>query len=191
MPPFTLSISTLASKMPQRAEAGSMPPFRSARLATPRLAMLDGPVGPRDRRGADGVEDYCAQLREAFLEQGVPFEMLRMPLAEQSWRSSLAWLRGRLAAHDPSVVLLQYNALSWSRRGFSVGALLVLRTLKRHTSRVGCHFSRCRAISWHKIARPHPPPGADLGHAAIDKKLREIHLRLAGRLFAVVSRRST
>ena len=134
MPPFTL-IPT-PSKMPQGAEAGSMPPAPQRPASQRWIALLGRSTGA----GADGVEDYCAQLRDAFLEKGVPFEMLRMPLAEQSWRSSLAWLRGRLAAHDPAVVLLQYNALSWSRRGFSVGALLVLRTLKRHTSRVGVIF---------------------------------------------------
>ena len=142
MQPFTLSISTLAI---QNAAAALRPatchPSRNAPLQHPASQCWLALLGRATGAAADGVEDYCAQLREAFLEQGVPFEMLRMPLAEQSWRSSLAWLRGRLAAHDPSVVLLQYNALSWSRRGFSVGALLVLRTLKRHTSRVGCHFS--------------------------------------------------
>jgi glycosyltransferase involved in cell wall biosynthesis len=122
--------------MTQGAEAGPMLP--SPPRPTPQgwIALL----GRASGAPADGVEDYCAQLRDAFLEKGVPFEMLRMPLAERSWRSALAWLRERLAAHDPAVVLLQYNALSWSRRGFSVGALLVLRTLKRHTSRVGVIF---------------------------------------------------
>ena len=64
--------------------------------------------------------------------------------ADAAGRAKLAFLAG-LAARAArcarsAVVLLQYNALSWSRRGFSVGALIVLRTLKRHSSRVGVIF---------------------------------------------------
>ena len=122
--------------MTRGAEA-VMPPSPPRHTPQSWMALLGRATGAP----ADGVEDYCAQLRDAFLEKGVPFEMLRMPLAEQSWPSALAWLRERLAAHDPAVVLLQYNALSWSRRGFSVGALLVLRTLNRHTSRSASFFT--------------------------------------------------
>ena len=82
-----------------------MPPSPPRPTPQSWMALLGRATGAP----ADGVEDYCAQLRDAFLEKGVPFEMLRMPLAEQSWRSALAWLRERLAAHDPAVVLLQYN----------------------------------------------------------------------------------
>ena len=88
----------------------------------------------------DGIADYCLFLAGGLAPQGVEVEQVRVPWAEigwigalrQLWRESTGW-RGRW-------VLLQYTALSWSRRGFPLFAVAVLAILRRRGVRCAVVF---------------------------------------------------
>ncbi len=86
-------------------------------------------LGRRDPP-ADGVEDYCAWLGRALAAHGWTLEPVRVPWAERGWIGALRWLRQQSGAWDGKWVLVQYTALSWSRRGFSIGLLAVLGVLR-------------------------------------------------------------
>jgi len=96
-------------------------------------------LGRRDEP-ADGVEDYCNFLRQGLARHGVPLELVRVPWAERGWRHSLRWLESESRAWQDQWVLMQYTALGWSRRGFSFGALRVLRVLRRSGARCAIVF---------------------------------------------------
>jgi len=78
----------------------------------------------------DGVSDYCGFLAQAFLRRNVAMRIERVPWAERGWPDALRWLARESAQWKDGRVLLQYTALSWSRRGFPFGALRVLRLLR-------------------------------------------------------------
>ena len=84
----------------------------------------------------DGVADYCGFLAQAFLRRNVALRTERVPWAESGWRQALRWVAEESAQWKDTRVLLQYTALSWSRRGFPFGALRVLRLLR--SQGVGC-----------------------------------------------------
>jgi glycosyltransferase involved in cell wall biosynthesis len=109
-------------------------------LRKPRSPLINVPdkaqrwialLGRGSGAPTDGIEDYSVRLQEALKKKGTLLEVVRVPLAELGWLRSLRWLRKRLAGKCISVALMQYSALSWSRWGFPIGALLVLWTLKR------------------------------------------------------------
>lgn len=79
----------------------------------------------------DGVADYCGFLAQAFLRRNVALRTERVPWAERGWREALRWLARESEQWKDGRVLLQYTAMSWSRRGFPFGALRVLRLLRR------------------------------------------------------------
>jgi glycosyltransferase involved in cell wall biosynthesis len=79
----------------------------------------------------DGVADYCGFLAEAFRRRSVSLQTVRVPWAERGWGPALRWLSRESADWKDGWVLLQYTALSWSRRGFPFGVLRVLRLLRK------------------------------------------------------------
>jgi glycosyltransferase involved in cell wall biosynthesis len=90
----------------------------------------------------DGVDDYCTFLGRALVPQGVRLRKVRVQWFEEGrvrallglWRDRAEWREKR--------VLLQYTALSWSRRGFPFYALVVVAAL-------GCCGAQC-AIVFHE-----------------------------------------
>jgi hypothetical protein len=92
--------------------------------AQPIVALL----GRRDAP-TDGVEEYCSNLGSALQPFGFSFVSLRVPWVEKGWRDALSELREQAAGWSGVWVLLQYSALAWSSRGFSSGALRVLRVV--------------------------------------------------------------
>jgi hypothetical protein len=85
----------------------------------------------------DGVEDYCARLSQALAKRGVALQLVRMPWAERGWFYALRWLWQEARAWQGRWVLVQYTALAWSRRGFPIGLLPVLKILRGRKCRLG------------------------------------------------------
>jgi len=103
-------------------------------------------MGRRDTP-TDGVEDYCQHLGNALERECIKLELLRVPWLEQGWIRSLRWLGKRLTENDAATALVQYTSLGWSRWGFSVGVLLVVKTLRRRGLRVVVVFHDIRPFS--------------------------------------------
>jgi len=88
----------------------------------------------------DGVEDYCTFLGRALERRGIGLERVRVAWDERGWIQALKKLGHETAAWRGRWVLLQYTALSWSRRGFPFAALAVLNTLRHGGARVAVVF---------------------------------------------------
>jgi glycosyltransferase involved in cell wall biosynthesis len=88
----------------------------------------------------DGIVDYCNFLGDALARQDFSLETFTVPWLQRGWvfslyelwRQSRNW-RGRWA-------VIQYTALSWSRRGFPFFALAVLGTLRLRSVRCAVVF---------------------------------------------------
>src|SRR3984957_8984538 len=91
-----------------------------------RLVLL---LGKRDTP-ADGVQDYCEYLAEALERRGIQTEIARVDWHSEGWIRALHKLRAQAAEWNGAWVILQYTALSWSRRGFPLGVLAVLKSLR-------------------------------------------------------------
>jgi glycosyltransferase involved in cell wall biosynthesis len=96
-------------------------------------------LGARDNP-VDGVEDYCNCLREEFAQCGRTMQVARIPWVEKGWLQGLLWLWNEARAWRGRWVFLQYTALQWSRRGFSVPALAVMTILKLRRARCAVVF---------------------------------------------------
>jgi glycosyltransferase involved in cell wall biosynthesis len=88
----------------------------------------------------DGVADYCAFLAKALAERRIEMSLARVSWMEDGWLDGLRKLWRESAAWQGQWVLLQYTALSWSRRGFPLGAVAVLATLRRRGVRCAVVF---------------------------------------------------
>lgn len=93
----------------------------------PELIAL---LGRRDSP-TDALEDYSTWLGRALAEEGYHLRPVRVPWAKVGWMRALRWLWRDSAQWKGKWVLVQYTALSWSRRGFPWGLLAVLLILKR------------------------------------------------------------
>jgi glycosyltransferase involved in cell wall biosynthesis len=116
-------------------------PFTSDTARAEKWVAL---MGRRDRP-TDGIEDYCRFLGRALAERGVTLELARVEWFDRGWFSALWALWRESAAWRNAQVLIQYTALSWSRRGFPLGVLVALVILRRR----GC---RC-AVVFHEFTR--------------------------------------
>jgi glycosyltransferase involved in cell wall biosynthesis len=96
-------------------------------------------LGRRDEP-TDGVEDYCKSLRQALAERGFSLTVVRLPWAERGWLPAIWWLWKESAGWSGRWVLVQYTALSWSRRGFPLGLLLVVFLLRRRNASMAVVF---------------------------------------------------
>ena len=96
-------------------------------------------LGRRDEP-TDGVEEYCQYLSAALQPHGVSFDLVRVRWAELGWRAALRELRQQAAEWRDVWVFVQYTALNWSRRGFSLPVLRVLKLLKRDGVRCAIVF---------------------------------------------------
>lgn len=92
----------------------------------------------------DGVRDYCTVLAAALENLGI-----RLNIYEADWkragRANVMWSLWKESANwGGRCVLVQYTALSWSRRGFPVAFLLVLALLRMRGARIAvvCHDVR-------------------------------------------------
>lgn len=122
-------------------------------------------LGQRDEP-TDGVEEYCRYLGAALGPRGFALELVRVSWSELGWRVALRKLEEQAGEWRGRWVLLQYTALAWSRRGFSLAALRVLKLLKK--SGVRC------AIVFHD-AGPYP------GERLRDRIRRRVQLHIMRR----------
>lgn len=86
-------------------------------------------VGPREEP-TDGVRDYCQFLAGALQQHGIRMTVSEMRWAERGWIRGLLELRTAARGWKNHWVVLQYTPLSWSRRGFPFGAVVVMATLR-------------------------------------------------------------
>ena len=96
-------------------------------------------LGARDAP-VDGVEDYSNFLCAALRHSGTPAETMRVQWANEGWTRALLQLRRDLRRWHGEWVVLQYNALAWSRRGFPFGAIAVLGVLRACRVKIGIVF---------------------------------------------------
>lgn len=99
------------------------------------LALLGKPDSP-----TDGVEDYCTNLSNALQKLGYELRLKRVPWAEAGWIRALLWLWKENRDQAGQWTLVQYTALAWSRRGFSLGFLAVLWVLRLQATRLAIVF---------------------------------------------------
>ena len=94
-----------------------------------RITLL---LGAEDHP-TDGVRDFADRLAAALCERGTETSIRRLPWELVGWREAFK----QLGSMEADVVLLQYTHLAWSRRGFPVGAVRVLRAIERAGARAG------------------------------------------------------
>ena len=96
-------------------------------------------LGRRDEP-TDAVEEYCHYLGEALEAHGISFEFARIPWCEIGWRKALAGMDRRAGDWKNAWILIQYTALAWSRRGFPLRLLGLIRFLRKRGLRCGVVF---------------------------------------------------
>src|SRR5690349_11618659 len=83
-------------------------------------------LGRRDEP-TDALEDYCRYLANALREHQIEMSLVRVAWEEQGWAAALHALRNQASKWRGTWVLVQYTALSWSKRGFPRRFLRVLK----------------------------------------------------------------
>ena len=141
-------------------------------------------LGWRDEP-TDAVEDYCRFLASALARRGCSLEIVRIPWAEKGWRLALRDFSRENQCQRAPWALVQFTALSWSRRGFTHRFIFLIRFLKRSGMKVlivyhdpdlfggtrcetacgfGCNCSSCNARrGWPIKSLPQFPRHACLG----------------------------
>ncbi len=96
-------------------------------------------LGRRDEP-TDALRDYCSWLAQAIRRRGQTLEMAEVAWDADGWPKALwaVWKRSR--AWRGAWVLFQHTGLMWSRRGFPLGALVVLWLLRRRGNRIAVVF---------------------------------------------------
>ncbi|HZV60484.1 MAG TPA: glycosyltransferase [Candidatus Eremiobacteraceae bacterium] len=113
----------------------------------------------RREEPTDGVHDYCCYLRDALAKQGVNLALTQVRWAEIGRKASRQELLEAVKGKQNTFFLLQYTALSWSRRGFALPAVSVLKLLTKNGARCAVVF--------------HDPDGYS-GNRAVDRFRRGI-----------------
>jgi glycosyltransferase involved in cell wall biosynthesis len=96
-------------------------------------------LGTRDEP-TDAIVDYCGYLSESLVPLGYFLETVRVPWAKRGWPAALDELRKSASGWRGCWVLVQYTALGWSRRGFPLQVLRLLRVLAQSGVRIGVVF---------------------------------------------------
>jgi glycosyltransferase involved in cell wall biosynthesis len=117
-------------------------------------------LGWRDEP-TDAVEQYCRYLGTSLAEHGIELEIIRVRWPELGWRRALRDLREKSRESQNMWFLVQYTALAWSRRGFPLRILDVIRTVKKNGA-------RC-AVVFHD-------PGPYPGNRLLDRVRRTVQL---------------
>ena len=111
------------------------PAATSSRMNKHCVALL----GRRDEP-TDAVEDYCRYLGAALQPLGFSMSIERLCWSELGWRRARRELHRRAEQWRDGWVFLQYTALAWSRRGFPLAVLRVLRELRTSGARTAVVF---------------------------------------------------
>jgi glycosyltransferase involved in cell wall biosynthesis len=92
-------------------------------------------LGRRDQP-TDAVEEYCRYLGEALRVHDFDLELERVNWLESGWSAALSQLGQKARGWRGQWVLVQYTALVWSKHGFPLGFLRVIRLLWRAGVRI-------------------------------------------------------
>lgn len=92
----------------------------------------------------DGVKDYCTLLGGALAKRGVNLAQVHVNWAEDGWSAALQSLDHQAKEWRGQLVLFQYTALAWSKRGFPFRALRTIDLLLRSGARVEIVFHEFR-----------------------------------------------
>ena len=127
-------------------------------------------LGQRDQP-TDAVEEYCQYLGEALENDGVELEIARVRWDEVGSAAGMRELRERIRdAQNPARndwFLLQYTALAWSRRGFPLRIVRLLKFLKQQGVRCAVVFHDAEAYG---------------GNRWVDRLRRKVQRRVMRRL---------
>jgi len=96
-------------------------------------------LGARDSP-VDGVDDYCRNLCGALAWAGNKASAYRAEWFHRGWIRALLRLRRDSRTWRGEWVVLQYNALAWSRHGFPFGAIAVLALLRTRRVKLAVVF---------------------------------------------------
>ena len=107
-------------------------------------------LGQRDMP-TDAVEEYCRYLGAALEKHAFSFEIARVEWVTKGWRRALRELRQKVGNERNTWVLLQYTALAWSRRGFSLRVPGVIKALKRNGVRCAAVFPDVEAYYGNRV----------------------------------------
>jgi glycosyltransferase involved in cell wall biosynthesis len=99
----------------------------------------------------DAVREYCARLQQALGAKGVRLGMVDVPWFEHGWSSALEQLRRDRVGWHRQWAVLQYTALSWSRRGISIGFLRALKLLRQVDVRCAVVFHDAQAFGGRRL----------------------------------------
>ena len=94
----------------------------------------------RREEPTDGVHDYCCYLRDALAKEGVNLTLTQVRWAEIGGKASRQELLEAVKGKQNTYFLLQYTALSWSRLGFALPAVGILKLLKKNGARCAVVF---------------------------------------------------
>ncbi|MGB8439975.1 MAG: hypothetical protein WCE26_11325, partial [Candidatus Acidiferrales bacterium] len=88
----------------------------------------------------DGVQDYCEFLGSALERRAVELKIVRVEWKQKGWLRALRELWRDSIGWRDKPVMLQYTAMSWSRRGFPFAVLIVMALLRRRGARCAVMF---------------------------------------------------
>src|SRR5437016_2842342 len=120
-----------------------MTPVQRAQTVIALLGRGDAPT--------DGLEDYCTWLGRALVTRGHDLDRIRVPWSDVGWLRALWRLWPESVGWGGRWVLVQYTAMSWSRRGFPLRFLAVLAILRLRSCRIAVVFhdpSGCPGCRW-------------------------------------------
>jgi glycosyltransferase involved in cell wall biosynthesis len=119
---------------------------RPAPTSLPVIALL----GKKDQP-TDAVEEYCRHLATALQPHLIQMEIRRVPWEIHGWPESLNALRLMATQWRTTWVLVQYTALAWSARGFSLKLLRAMKILKSAGARIGIVFHDAEPYSGSRL----------------------------------------
>ena len=96
-------------------------------------------LGQRDVP-TDGVEEYCSYLGAALSKHDIELSLIRVPWAKVGWQEALTQLAQQIPPLRPTWALIQYTALGWSRRGFPLKVIRMVREVKKNGARCALVF---------------------------------------------------
>jgi glycosyltransferase involved in cell wall biosynthesis len=117
-------------------------PHLGVDAATPIIALLGRADAP-----TDALEDYCNWLRRALEQQSQRMEIQRVPWATNGWLHAFKWARREAKNWRGQWILLQYTALSWSQRGFPIGAAITIWIARHRGAKCAIVFHDAMSFS--------------------------------------------
>jgi glycosyltransferase involved in cell wall biosynthesis len=103
-------------------------------------------LGKRDVP-ADGIADYCAYLAQNLAKHEIELRLERVEWVKNGWLRALSELWRKSKDWRGRWVIQQYTAMSWSNRGFPMGALVCATILRVRGARCAMLFHEPCGVS--------------------------------------------